>query len=186
MTHPAHTGLLDELLLAWLEEHAGQLEHDVPDPDTARAALLAARGWLPARRFWRRRRELDGPAPEAVWPEGVTVRDDERPLDDRAVHKLITSAFREIGGEAQGQVVRAALSQVTGEDDDFVRRLAVAPSQRGRGLGLRHECFRRHAARGLSATVLGVDAANPTGALDLYTKAGMRVHEQFTRRDRPG
>ncbi len=38
-------------------------------------------------------------------------------------------------------------------------------------------------ARGLPATILGVDAANPTGALGLYAKAGMRVHEQFTRYD---
>ncbi len=74
-----------------------------------------------------------------------------------------------------------------GADYGFVRQLAVAPSQRGRGVGLAllHECFRRHAARGLPATVLGVDAGNPTGALDLYEKAGMRVVEQFTRWDRP-
>lgn len=63
----------------------------------------------------------------------------------------------------------------------------MAPAQRGRGLALAllHESFRRHAARGLPATVLGVDAANPTGALALYEKAGMRVVEQFTRWDRP-
>ncbi len=29
--------------------------------------------------------------------------------------------------------------------------------------------------------MLGVDAGNPTGALALYEKAGMRVVEQFTR-----
>jgi ribosomal protein S18 acetylase RimI-like enzyme len=69
-----------------------------------------------------------------------------------------------------------------GEDYGFVRQLAVAPAHRGRGLALAllHECFRLHAARGLPATVLGVDAGNPTGALGLYEKAGMRVVEQFT------
>jgi ribosomal protein S18 acetylase RimI-like enzyme len=130
------------------------------------------------------------------------------------VHALITTSFREIGGqhertleewtgylldtdrfdadlylvaEADGQVVGAALGQVMGEDYGFVRQLAVAPSHRGRGLALAllHESFRRHAGRGLPATVLGVDAGNPTGALALYERAGMRVVEQFTRWDRP-
>ncbi len=31
------------------------------------------------------------------------------------------------------------------------------------------------------ATVLGVDAANQTGATELYQRAGMRVIEHFTR-----
>ena len=85
------------------------------------------------------------------------------------------------------EVVGASLSQPMGEDYGFVRQLAVAPSQRGRGLGLAllHECFRRHRDRGFPATVLGVDAGNPTGALRLYEKAGMTIAEQFTRWDRP-
>jgi mycothiol synthase len=199
-------------LLRWVEEHGLAVEHDVPDPDTARGALLESRGWRPERRFWRMRRPLDGAQPQPVWPAGVTVREYERPRDDEAVHALITTSFREIGGqhertledwrgylldterfdpslylvaEAGGEVVGAALSQPMGEDYGFVRQLAVAPAQRGRGLGLGllHECFRRHAARDLPATVLGVDAGNPTGALDLYEKAGMKVHEQFTRWD---
>ena len=37
-----------------------------------------------------------------------------------------------------------------------------------------------HAVVG-GAAVLGVDAGNPTGALRLYEKAGMRIAEQFTR-----
>ena len=160
------------------------------------------------------RRELDAPTPEPDWPAGVTVRPYDRPRDDDAVHALITTSFREIGGqhertlsewtgylldserfdaelyllaESDGRVVGAALGQAIGRDYGFVRQLAVAPSHRGQGLGLAllHESFRRHAARGLPATVLGVDAGNPTGALALYEKAGMRVVEQFTRWDRP-
>ena len=200
------------VLLEWVEQHEGQLEHYVPDPDTARGELLHARGWKPERRFWRMRRPLDGEQPEPVWPEGITVRAYDRPHDDEAVHRLITTSFREIGGQhertledwrgylldterfdpslylvalAGDEVVGAALSQPMGEDYGFVRQLAVSPSQRGRGLGiaLLHECFRRHAARGFPATVLGVDAGNLTGALDLYEKAGMKVHEHFTRWD---
>ena len=83
-------------------------------------------------------------------------------------------------------MVGAALTQDVG-DYGYVRQLAVAPSQRGRGVGLAllHESFARHRARALPATALGVDAANPTGALALYERAGMRVVEQFTRWDRP-
>lgn len=201
-------------LLQWVEAHPGPLEHYVPDTDTDRHALMAARCWVPERRFWRMRRELDSPTPAPVWPDGVTVRSYDRPRDDAVVHALLSTSFREIGGqhersfeewkgylletdrydadlyliaEAGGEVVGAALSQPMGVDYGFVRQLAVGPAQRGRGVGLAllHECFRRHADRGLPATVLGVDAGNPTGALDLYEKAGMRVVEQFTRWDRP-
>lgn len=211
---PLHRTELLPQLFAWVEQHPGQLEHYVPDPDGDRNALMAARGWVDARRFWRMRIELDQETPAPVWPDGVEVRDLERGPDGRAVHQLITTSFREIGGQHErsfeewsrflldterfdpslylvalvdGEVVGAALSQPMGEDYGFVRQLAVAPSQRGRGLGLAllHECFRRHRARGFPATVLGVDAGNPTGALRLYEKAGMTIAEQFTRWDRP-
>lgn len=213
MTDLARTDLLVPLL-AWVEDHAGQLEHYVPDGDSDRNAVMRARGWTPARRFWRMRRSLGGPTPDPVWPQDVQVRAYDRPRDDRAVYDVISSSFREIGGqhdrsfeewhsflleserfdaelylvaESGGEVLGAALSQPMGVDYGFVRQLAVASTQRGRGLGLAllHECFRRHAARGFPATVLGVDAANSTGALALYEKAGMSIHEQFTRWDRP-
>ena len=199
-------------LLDWLEAQGTALEHYAPDADRPLMQLFADHGWTAARRFWRMRRELDSPSPEPVWPDDVRVHDFARPDDARPVHALITSAFREIGGQhertldewvsflldsgkfdralcpvvtADGQVVAAAMGHSTG-GYGFVRQLAVAPSHRGRGLALAllHECFRRHRARGLPATVLGVDAGNPTGALALYEKAGMRVVEQFTRWDR--
>lgn len=212
MTVPGREELLPELL-DWVEQHDAAVEHYVPDPDTARASLLRSRGWQAERRYWRMRRPLDGDLTAPVWPSGVVLREYQRPDDDEVVHRLITMSFREIGGQhertleewrgflldterydaslylvaaAGNEVVGAALSQQVGEDYGFVRQLAVAPAHRGRGLGLAllHECFRRHAARGLPATVLGVDAANPTGALVLYEKAGMAVHEHFTRWDR--
>lgn len=213
MTVRGRTDLLPQLL-DWVEEQPGALEHYVPDPDDDRNALMTARGWVPARRFWRMRRELDSPTPAPLWPDDVTVRDYERPRDDRAVHELITTSFREIGGqhergfeewcafmldterfdaslyrvvELAGEVVGATLTQPISDEYGFIRQLAVAPSQRGRGLALAmlHESFQRLADRGFPAAVLGVDAGNPTGALRLYEKAGMRVVEEFTRWDRP-
>lgn len=80
------------LLLDWLESRGAALEHYVPDTDPELAALLEQRRWEPARRFWRMRRDLDGTAPEPVWPAGIRVRDYDRPADDRAVHRLITEA----------------------------------------------------------------------------------------------
>lgn len=204
---------LQAALLDWLEGRGEHLHHYVPAADHDLAGLLERRGWHPARRYWRMRRELTAPAPRPAWPTGVVVRDYQRPGDDESVHALVESAFAEIGDQpartltqwrafligverfdselclvaTDGQrVVGAALSQNSG-DYGFVRQLAVAPSHRGQGLALAllHECFARHAARGLPATVLGVDAANPTGALGLYEKAGMRVTEQFARWDCP-
>ena len=200
---------LEDRLLAWLEGSGARVEHYCPDTDRPLGELFARRGWTPARRFWRMRRELDAPSPEPVWPAGVDVRDLRRPDDERPVHALVQCCFREIGGEHErpfeqwaaylldserfdaslclvatvdGTVVAAALGEPT-SDHGFVRQLAVDPAHRGRGLALAllHESFRRHRERGLPATVLGVDAGNPTGALALYEKAGMRVVEQFTR-----
>jgi len=200
---------LEDRLLAWLEAFDAPLEHYTPDTDPPLGALFARRGWTADRRFWRMRRELDAPSPEPVWPAGVQVHDLRRPDDERPVHALVQTAFSEIGGEHErpfeqwaaylldterfdpslclvatvdGQVVGAALGQETA-DYGFVRQLAVDRAFRGRGLALAllHESFRRHRGRGLPATVLGVDAGNPTGALALYEKAGMRVVEQFTR-----
>ncbi len=65
-----------------------------------------------------------------------------------------------------------------GSDDatGWIGNLGVRPAFRKRGLGgtlLRHG-FRALYDRGLRAVGLGVDAENPTGALGLYERAGMR------------
>lgn len=145
-------------LLDWLESRGAALEHYVPDTDPELGALLERRGWEPARRFWRMRRELDGPTPEPVWPDGIRVRDYDRPADDRAVHRLITESFREIGGlhertleqwsaflleterydpslylfavDAAGEVVGAVLSQDV-KDYGFVRQGCTSSSPVG-------------------------------------------------------
>ena len=114
----------------------------------------------------------------------------ERPFDQWAAYLLDSERFDpELCRVAtvDEQVVGAAIGQATPEHGS-VRQLAVDPAQRGHGLvlALLHESFRRHRDRGLPATVLGVDAGNPTGAPALYEKAGMRVVEQFARWERTG
>lgn len=72
-----------------------------------------------------------------------------------------------IGGKAIGGFGR----------EDWVDHLAVRPQWRGRGLGstLLREMFRRFQAQGAPKVILGVDAENSSGALDLYRKVGMHV-----------
>jgi ribosomal protein S18 acetylase RimI-like enzyme len=58
-----------------------------------------------------------------------------------------------------------------------VRILGVLPEYRQRGLGqaLLQHTFAEFARRGFTAVGLGVDAENPTGAVRVYERAGMRV-----------
>ena len=63
----------------------------------------------------------------------------------------------------------------------YVNDLGVRRAWRKRGLGL---AFLQHAfgefyRRGYRKVGLGVDAQNLTGALNLYRKAGMHIHQQF-------
>ena len=89
--------------------------------------------------------------------------------------------------EGTGAVVGAALScafeqdwAATGRREGYTDELAVAATHRGRGIAtaLLRESMRRFAAAGMDAAALGVDAANPSGALQLYEGLG---YEQTAR-----
>jgi ribosomal protein S18 acetylase RimI-like enzyme len=80
-----------------------------------------------------------------------------------------------------GAVVGAALNcayeqdwEAQGYTEGYTDELAVAATHRGRGIAsaLLRESMRRFAASGMEAAGLGVDAANPTGALRLYQALG--------------
>ncbi|MEU8106646.1 GNAT family N-acetyltransferase [Nonomuraea muscovyensis] len=66
---------------------------------------------------------------------------------------------------------------VADEGCGYVATLAVLPEFRGRGLGrfLLLHAFAADAARGRKGTILHVDSANTTPALELYLSAGMRT-----------
>lgn len=80
-----------------------------------------------------------------------------------------------------GAVVGAALNcayeqdwRATGITEGYTDQLAVPQTHRGRGIAsaLLLESMRRFAISGMEAAALGVDAANPSGALRLYEGLG--------------
>lgn len=204
---------LQAQVLDWLGGRPGELLHYLPVADETTARLMVERGWIRDRVFWRMRIDVDAPVPEPVWPAGVEVRGMDRDADARAVHALIAAAFDDIQdghplrpydewqshllgdrfdpelylvAVADGALVGASLGQDLGEYA-YVRQLGVPRAHRGRGiaLALLHETFRRAQRRGFPQCQLGVDASNPTGAVRLYERAGMRVSEEFVRWRRP-
>ncbi|MFN8188650.1 MAG: GNAT family N-acetyltransferase [Gaiellales bacterium] len=131
------------------------------------------------------------------WPAGISVRT-WRDGDAPAVHALLVGAFA--GGREQVPPYGAWHAWFTGDAsfepatcflafdgrelagvalcwrEGFVKDLAVAPIWRRQGLGealLRH-AFDVFAQRGLDEVSLKVAADNPTGAVRLYERVGMR------------
>jgi ribosomal protein S18 acetylase RimI-like enzyme len=51
--------------------------------------------------------------------------------------------------------------------------------RRGIGLGLLHWCFGEMWRRGYRRVTIGVDTENPTGALQLYERAGMHTFREW-------
>jgi len=75
--------------------------------------------------------------------------------------------------ERNGELLGVCLNWKEG----WIKDIAVSPAARGKGLGealLRHSFSRLH-ERGVSRFGLKVDARNPTGAVRLYERVGMRV-----------
>lgn len=69
----------------------------------------------------------------------------------------------------------------------WVRILGVRPSWRRRGLALAllRDAFGEFHDRGLRRVGLGVDAESPTGAVELYERAGMSVARRFDIFEKP-
>jgi mycothiol synthase len=76
--------------------------------------------------------------------------------------------------ERAGELVACALYWQVHERRGWLKDIVVQETERGRGLGkaLLHEGFRAYVARGAERVGLKVDSTNPSGALQLYEKAG--------------
>ena len=167
--------------------------------------LLAGKGFARVRSFFRMVTDVHTPVLAPVWPRDVELRPFDVERHGRAVHAALEEAFADEWGHVERPYdewrTRAfdvpqfdpALVPVVWEGDEiaglslnypkrmgdwgWIGSLGVRPRWRRRGLGLAllHESFRRFRAAGETVVALGVDAENPTGAVRLYERAGMRV-----------
>jgi mycothiol synthase len=169
--------------------------------DERAAELFAGRGYREARRFWEMAIDFDHePAEPAASVETF------READARAFHAAIEEAFEDhweshpesfdVWWERQqartnfdpslwfvvrdGDEIAAIARNELRTSGGYVGALGVRRTWRGRGYGkaLLLHSFREFRRRGMERATLGVDAANPTGATQLYESVGMHVEQE--------
>jgi mycothiol synthase len=174
--------------------------------NAAGKALLEERGYRDVRHFFQMQIDLDSAPPEPAWPQGVLVTNFEL-AEARALHAAINDAFAGQWSFHPRPFDEWAKHRLEAEDFDptlwFVARdgdeiagfalctpkrwgtphvalLGVREAWRRRGLGLAllHHVFGEFRRRGERKVGLGVDAQNPTGATQLYERAGMYVYTE--------
>jgi mycothiol synthase len=184
------------------EEGAPRIHNNTLAADSAATELLESRGYADVRRFWEMGIDFDGEVPEQAVPV-ATFRED----DARATHAALEEAFAEHWGHEpetfeewwerqrgratfdpsawfvihDGDEIAAVSRNDIFEARGHVGTLGVRPAWRGRGYGraLLLHSFREFQRRGLPRATLGVDAANATGATQLYETVGMRVEMEL-------
>lgn len=208
--HPAVRGRgLGTWLREWSvararEKDSPRVGQTINDRREDAVALLRGTGYTPRYRSWILRMahtELPG-APEPT--EGVTLRA-YRPEDEIETLTMFEGAFSEFAdrlpssldtwrsmtvrregfspedlmlAEVDGTIVGGAFLLDAGEI--WVDKLAVHRGYRHRGIAraLLHLAFQRSFELGYAQTSLSTDSK--TGALALYERVGMTVHESFT------
>jgi ribosomal protein S18 acetylase RimI-like enzyme len=156
-------------------------------------------------RMWR---SLDTDVAEPVWPEGVVVRT-YTDADARAVQALLDEAYRGWDEtyvprehddwvkwmtehdefdpalwflvERDGELVACGLHWKYYDGRGWVKDLVVREAERGRGLGkalLLHGLV-EYRRRGADRVGLKVDVDNPTGAPQLYERAGFVTDRRY-------
>ncbi len=171
------------------------------DNDEAKR-LFQDHGFEPIRHFWKMGIDLSEEPPEPEWPDGIRL-EPARHGEERAVFDVSEEAFADhwdhkphdydewrqwmVETESydpavwllarDGDEIAGISLLFIDPDEGWVGVLGVRRPWRKRGLGraLLLASFREIRERGKPRAVLGVDAANPTGATRLYESAGMRV-----------
>jgi len=189
---------LGALVDAAASHHGGPLEAVLPGWETDLWAAFERLGFTRVHEVLEMGIELSGAALEPRWPEGIRLRPFAAERDAPEVHATLVEAFT--GSDERVAPFEEWLPWVTGDPsydpalvfvavagdavagvaqcwtEGFVKDLAVRPAFRGRGLGeaLLHAVFAEFARRGVGEVRLKVDADNPTGAVRLYERVGMR------------
>jgi mycothiol synthase len=195
---------LYEVLVPWLARSGADVTEAL-DCDQVLRDALTRHGWRHARSSFELTRDASAVA-EPEWPVGVTTSR----LDAHAaeVHRLVYEEARwaDIPGHSSrtfgewqslflgadvdpdlqvlawrdGRLVGAAVIRVFSDGMGWVSQLAVAPDERGKGLGtaLLAESFRRLLSTGADKLGLAVSAAN-VDALRLYRGVGLEVHREW-------
>jgi mycothiol synthase len=180
----------------------GLLHFAIADRDEEAAAFIRSRGFERARSYRHMQIDLDGSPIEVEAPTGIEIRPIDPERDLTSVHAIFVDAFRDDWGyreiafeewssnevetpsfdpgfwfiaEDEGEPV-AAISGLIWGQIGWVGELGVRKPWRGRGIAaaLLRRSFATFDRRGLSRVRLNVDAENPTGAVALYERVGMR------------
>jgi mycothiol synthase len=175
--------------------------------DGAAARLLAGRGYTWARRFWHMEVELEEGLEAPSPPSGILLRPLDPERDLPAAHRVLEESFedhwdyapssyeafleRDIDHEdfdpalwivaVDGDQPVGVLSGSAHTDRGWVTDVGVLRSHRGRGIAtaLLRTSFAEFGRRGLPRVRLNVDSDNPTGAVSLYERVGMRVAASY-------
>jgi mycothiol synthase len=194
--------LVDERAAAMLAG-GGRVRQSVGDVDVVAPEMLRARGFERVRSYRHMEIDLGGYAARVDAPAGIEIRTIDLERDLRKVHETLTDAFRDEWGhhnqpfeewrthhlEARdfdpslwllatedGEPV-GALGGVVSGDRGWIFEVGVRAPWRGRGIGsaMLRRSFATFADRGLPLVTLNVDSENPTGAVGVYERAGMRA-----------
>ena len=205
LTDPARIDPVADELLPWLRAQRDDVQLETFAGDTQRIRAFERHGLRHRRSsFSMFRPDAIEPVPEPALPDGVAVAPYRLGDADEDVHRLIyvDAAWASVPGHAErdlddwresmrpcpsmflarrdGRPVGWVAGRLLESGRGFVRMLAVAESERGRGLGralllVTFAGLQRAGARGLT---LGVEAENEA-ALGLYRSVGLEVEREW-------
>jgi len=188
-------------------------EHSINDVDEPARAIVLGRGLTLVRSFRHMQIDLDGRRDPGSPPAGTLIRGIEAESDLRRAHAIFVEAFEDEWGyrvipfeewralevdipgsdltlwllaTERGEAV-GALNASSDERRGWIGELGVRRAWRGRGIGsaLLRRSFAMFAERGTPRVLLNVDSANPTGAMRLYERVGMRAVRGYDVYEKP-
>jgi mycothiol synthase len=194
--------LLELMESRLVEENVERINSWTVADDAAAADLFHARGYREVRRFWEMGIELEQEPPEPpadveAFTEG-DAEDFHAALEESfAEHwEHEPESFEEWWGRQRrrtnfdpslwfvirdGEELAGVIRNEARPPAGYVGAIGVRLPWRGRGYGraLLLESFREFRRRALLHVTLGVDAANATGATQLYESVGMHVEQEL-------